>query len=85
MGDEVTGSLDTRNTVEIMDLLLKINLEQQCTIVMVTHNPDLECYSDRILYVQDGQIKRQIVNKRQHKIDYKKYIKYINSQSNQQE
>ena len=36
------GDLDTKNTVEVMDLLLKINRESRTTCVMVTHNPDLE-------------------------------------------
>jgi ABC-type methionine transport system ATPase subunit len=41
--DEPTGDLDTRNTVDIMDLILKVNQQQRTTCVMVTHNPDLEC------------------------------------------
>ena len=41
--DEPTGDLDTRNTVDVMDLILRVNLEQKTTCVMVTHNPDLEC------------------------------------------
>ena len=48
--------------VSVMDLLLNINRVGPAgegeltgtTCVMVTHNPELECYADRILYVQDG-------------------------------
>jgi ABC-type lipoprotein export system ATPase subunit len=54
--DEPTGDLDTKNTVEIMNLLLDINQTQAITCVMVTHNPDLECYAHRILYVEDGKV-----------------------------
>ena len=49
-------------TVEIMDLLLSINNygytndRKLVTMVMVTHNPDIECYADRILYVRDGTL-----------------------------
>lgn len=50
------GDLDTRNTVEVMNLLMAINKEQGITMVMVTHNPDLESYADRILYVADGKV-----------------------------
>jgi len=39
--DEPTGDLDTRNTIDIMDLILRINTERKTTCVMVTHNPDL--------------------------------------------
>jgi len=60
--DEPTGDLDSRSTVAIMDLLLNINRigpngegeHTATTCVMVTHNPEIECYADRILYVQDG-------------------------------
>lgn len=46
-----------------MDLILNINRigphgegeDRATTCVMVTHNPELECYADRILYVQDGE------------------------------
>lgn len=51
------GDLDTKNTVDIMDLLLSINQNEGITCVMVTHNPDLECYADRILYVADGMVR----------------------------
>jgi ABC-type methionine transport system ATPase subunit len=66
--DEPTGDLDTRNTVDIMDLLLRINLEKRTTCLMVTHNPDLEGYADRILYVQDGTFLKQAVNEVQSRL-----------------
>jgi len=45
----------------------------------VTHNPDLECYADRILYVEDGQFKREAVNESQCRINYDSYMKYMSS------
>jgi len=75
--DEPTGDLDTRNTIEIMDLLLKINRERGTTCLMVTHNPDLECYADRILYVEDGTFKKQAINARQMRLDFDAYMEYI--------
>ena len=54
----MAGDLDTKNTVDIMDLLLSINQNQRITCIMVTHNPHLECYADRILYVADGKVQR---------------------------
>jgi putative ABC transport system ATP-binding protein len=76
--DEPTGDLDTRNTVDIMGLLLKINQTQRTTCVMVTHNPDLEIYADRILYVKDGKFTRQAINYEQTALDYKEYLQYLN-------
>lgn len=68
--DEPTGDLDSRSTVAIMDLLLNINRigpngdgeHTATTCVMVTHNPEIECYADRILYVQDGTFVKQALN-----------------------
>jgi len=77
--DEPTGDLDTRNTIEIMDLLLKLNRERKVTLVMVTHNPDLECYADRILYVEDGVFKKQAINSHQRRLNYEKYMLHLAS------
>lgn len=76
--DEPTGDLDTRNTVDIMNLILDINHNRKTTCVMVTHNPDVECYADRILYVSDGQFQRQVINVRQTQLEYSSYINYLN-------
>ena len=77
--DEPTGDLDTKNTIEIMDLLLEINQQQQTTCVMVTHNPDIECYADRVLYVSDGKFVSQALNYTQSRLVYDEYIQYLNS------
>jgi len=77
--DEPTGDLDTKNTIEVMDLLLKLNLELKTTCVMVTHNPDVECYADRIVYIQDGRIVKQAINAKQVKLEFHSYIEYLNA------
>jgi len=72
--DEPTGDLDTRSTVEVMNLLLLLNQREAMTCVMVTHNPDIECYADRILYVADGRIERQDLNYEQLALTPEKYV-----------
>jgi putative ABC transport system ATP-binding protein len=85
--DEPTGDLDSTSTIEVMNLLLSINKfgpddsGERTTIVMVTHNPELECYADRILYVQDGIIAKQIINEYQVALTVQEYLDYINSNS----
>lgn len=54
LSHQPTGDLDSRNTIDIMNLLLGINLHEKKTLLMVTHNPDVECYGDRVLYIQVG-------------------------------
>jgi putative ABC transport system ATP-binding protein len=76
--DEPTGDLDTAATVMIMDLLLKINTgPRKMTAVMVTHNPDLECYADRVLYVAGGTIAGVAVNEQQSQLDADNYKKFL--------
>ncbi len=55
LADEPTGNLDTESGNTIMKLLSKIHRKGN-TILMVTHNPDLTLYADRVIYLRDGQI-----------------------------
>lgn len=73
--DEPTGDLDTRNTVLVMDLLLKINQELGMTMVMVSHNPDLEVYADRVLYIRNGVLESQALNVVQTKLNYVRMVR----------
>ncbi len=82
--DEPTGDLDSRSTVEIMNLLLSINRfgpkgdgANPTTCVMVTHNPDIECYADRVLYVQDGVFVKQAINLKQMALKPDEYAMFM--------
>ncbi|MGB3060762.1 MAG: ABC transporter ATP-binding protein, partial [Anaerolineae bacterium] len=55
LADEPTGNLDTRSSVEIMDLLNKVH-GNGGTIVMVTHEPDIAGHAQRVVCVRDGKI-----------------------------
>lgn len=67
-----------------MNLLLSINNfgyssdQKKCTMIMVTHNPDLECYADRILYIRDGKVVKQVLNAVQTPLELNAYLKYLN-------
>lgn len=56
LADEPTGNLDTKTSVEIMDLLVKLNTESDITVILVTHEPDIAAYSKRIIKFLDGKI-----------------------------
>lgn len=75
--DEPTGDLDTTNTIEVMDLLLRINRRTKTTCIMVTHNPDIECYADRILYVQDGRFGMEVWNSTPTCLSLDGYTKFL--------
>jgi putative ABC transport system ATP-binding protein len=56
LADEPTGNLDTRSSVEIMELFVKLNREERITIVLVTHEQDIAAFSRRIVRFRDGSI-----------------------------
>ncbi len=58
LADEPTGNLDTKTSIEIMELLTLLNSESRITIVLVTHEPDIAAYSRRIIRFRDGRILR---------------------------
>lgn len=56
LADEPTGNLDSKTGKEIMELFTKLNKEKHKTIIIVTHDPELTKYSDRTIWLKDGQI-----------------------------
>ncbi len=56
MADEPTGNLDSANGEQVLELLLQLNREEGTTLVLVTHDPRLANYADRIITLRDGQV-----------------------------
>ena len=86
-GPQVRLSL-TWTLVSVMDLLLHINRvgpsgegeQSGTTCIMVTHNPELECYADRILYVQDGVFVKQAINSVQTAMREAEYTRFLHNE-----
>lgn len=58
LADEPTGNLDSRTSVEIMDILQRLNEDEGLTVVLVTHEPDIAHYAQRALEFRDGKMRR---------------------------
>jgi putative ABC transport system ATP-binding protein len=56
LADEPTGNLDTQTSLEILDIVQRLNREQGITVVLVTHEPDIATYPERVITFRDGQI-----------------------------
>ena len=56
LADEPTGNLDEKTSDEIMKLFEELHQEHNTTIVMVTHNPELESIFDRVIHLRDGRV-----------------------------
>ncbi len=56
LADEPTGNLDSRNSVHVMELLLRLRAEHDATLVMVTHDRELASHAARVVQIKDGTI-----------------------------
>jgi putative ABC transport system ATP-binding protein len=66
LADEPTGNLDTRTSIEVMDIFQKLNRERGITIVLITHEMDIAEHGTRFVRFRDGkiQIDQKITNRR---------------------
>jgi putative ABC transport system ATP-binding protein len=58
LADEPTGNLDSRTSVEVMEIFQRLNRERGITLVLVTHEPDIAQYADRVVVFKDGKIRK---------------------------
>ena len=58
LADEPTGNLDSRTSVEVMEIFQRLNRERGITLVLVTHEPDIAEYAQRVVVFKDGKIKK---------------------------
>jgi len=66
LADEPTGNLDTKTGKRIMEEIVKVNRDFGKTIVMVTHDPEVAHFGDRIIYIRDGKIENiEILRRKQ--------------------
>ncbi|EPC8422020.1 ABC transporter ATP-binding protein [Bacillus wiedmannii] len=60
LGDEPTGALDSKNAASLLDAMTNLNQDQGVSIMMVTHDPYSASYCQRILFIQDGELYKEI-------------------------
>jgi putative ABC transport system ATP-binding protein len=56
LADEPTGNLDTRTSIEVMDIFQRMNRERGITVLLITHEHDIAEYGTRIVQFRDGQV-----------------------------
>ena len=56
LADEPTGNLDTRTSVEVMEILQRLNRERNKTVLVITHEHDIAEYGDRVVTFRDGRV-----------------------------
>lgn len=73
LADEPTGNLDTKSSRDVMELFRNINREVGTTMLMVTHDPTAASYCDRIIFIRDGSVYKDICRGELHN-DFYGYI-----------
>ncbi|MDY5061029.1 ABC transporter ATP-binding protein [Staphylococcus simulans] len=63
IADEPTGALDSKTSEDIMELFIRLNQEQETTMIMVTHDRAVAEKADRIFHILDGRIQEEEVKK----------------------
>jgi putative ABC transport system ATP-binding protein len=60
LADEPTGALDTRTSLEVIEIFQRLNRERSLTIIIVTHEPDIVEFATRVVHFRDGRIRRDV-------------------------
>jgi putative ABC transport system ATP-binding protein len=63
LADEPTGNLDTARSLEIMQLLTRLNEEKGITVVMVTHEAEMAAFARRVVHFKDGHVEHDETQK----------------------
>jgi putative ABC transport system ATP-binding protein len=58
LADEPTGNLDSRTSVEVMEIFQRLNRERGITLILVTHEHDIAQYAKRVVVFKDGKIQK---------------------------
>lgn len=66
--DEPTGNLDTKTTIEVMEMLLEMAHQNNITFILVTHDNELAEYADRIITIRDGYVVSDVRNEGAEKL-----------------
>jgi putative ABC transport system ATP-binding protein len=69
LADEPTGNLDTRTSIEVMDIFQRLNIERGITVILITHEMDIAEHATRIVRFRDGKIQTdaQVTNRKMAK------------------
>jgi len=57
LADEPTGNLDSRTSVEIMEILQRLNRDSGITVLLITHEHDIAGYASRVVTIRDGRVR----------------------------
>lgn len=72
--DEPTGNLDTKSGQVVIDSLVQIHQKFEKTIIMVTHNPQMASYCEKIIFLKDGMVMEEMIRGETQEVLYQKIL-----------
>lgn len=74
LADEPTGNLDTKSGQVVIDSLVQIHQKFEKTIIMVTHNPQMASYCEKIFFLKDGMVMEEMIRGETQEVLYQKIL-----------
>ncbi|MEM2793658.1 MAG: ABC transporter ATP-binding protein, partial [Candidatus Methanomethylicia archaeon] len=64
LADEPTGNLDSKTALNVVETFNRLNTEREVTVILVTHNLEITKFCHRIVYLRDGSIVREVIQRK---------------------
>lgn len=74
LADEPTGNLDSKASKDVMEMLKKMNKDQEATMMLVTHEAQAASYCDRVIFIRDGKFYSEIHHGESRQVFFQKII-----------
>ncbi|MGL4849016.1 MAG: ABC transporter ATP-binding protein, partial [Clostridium sp.] len=68
--DEPTDSLDAKIGINVLNLLKKLNKEKGITVVLVTHSEIMASFADRVIVLEEGMVRKELINNHEKQFDF---------------
>lgn len=79
LADEPTGNLDSKSAKDVLTMMSKINQEDNTTMLMVTHDALAASYCDRVVFIKDGCVYRELYKQQQRHIFYREIMDVLST------
>lgn len=77
LADEPTGNLDSNSSMQVIKSLSYINKKFGKTVILVTHDPKVASYCDKVIFLKDGMILNTLSNRNDRKVFYQKIMRMM--------
>ena len=84
VADEPTDSLDVKRSMEVIDLLKRLNIEDGITVILVTHEQLIGSYADRVILIKDGKLDNELIRDYENGEEQVEFYKKVVSETSRE-